>query len=190
VAADGSGKTSGKKASPPTGAPPSLPTAAPPAAESITEKEGDEIGPYKLRQPIGEGGFGTVWMAEQSVPISRMVALKVIKAGMDTREVLARFEAERQALAMMDHPHIAKVLDAGATPTGRPWFAMELVKGIPITQFCDEQGLGTTERLALFGDVCAAMSARRSTTPTRRASSTATSSRTTSWSPSTATSRW
>jgi serine/threonine protein kinase len=125
--------------------------------ETYAEKEGDVIGPYKLRQAIGEGGFGTVWMAEQSVPISRMVALKVIKAGMDTKQVLARFEAERQALAMMDHPHIAKVLDAGATPTGRPWFAMELVKGIPITDYCDEAGLGTKERLALFRDVCSAI---------------------------------
>ena len=125
--------------------------------ETYAEKEGDVIGPYKLRQQIGEGGFGSVWMAEQSVPISRMVALKVIKAGMDTKQVLARFEAERQALAMMDHPHIAKVLDAGATATGRPYFAMELVKGIPITQYCDEAGLATRERLALFGDVCAAI---------------------------------
>jgi hypothetical protein len=125
--------------------------------ETYAEKEGDPIGPFKLRQAIGEGGFGTVWMAEQSVPISRMVALKVIKAGMDTKQVLARFEAERQALAMMDHPNIAKVLDAGATATGRPWFAMELVKGIPITDYCDQAGLGTKERLALFGDVCAAI---------------------------------
>jgi serine/threonine protein kinase len=125
--------------------------------ETHSEKPGGQIGPYKLRQRIGEGGFGTVWMAEQSVPISRMVALKVIKAGMDTKQVLARFEAERQALAMMDHPHIAKVLDAGATPTGRPWFAMELVKGIPITAYCDQAGLGTRERLDLFRDVCAAI---------------------------------
>ncbi|MEZ5327964.1 MAG: tetratricopeptide repeat protein [Verrucomicrobiales bacterium] len=125
--------------------------------DTFTEAEGDQIGPYKLRQRIGEGGFGTVWMAEQSEPISRMVALKVIKAGMDTRQVLARFEAERQALAMMDHPNIAKVLDAGATNTGRPYFAMELVKGIPITEFCDGKGLSTRERLVLFGDVCSAI---------------------------------
>ena len=150
LASDGSGQTSGRKATPS-----SSPAAPPP--EPITEKEGDVIGPFKLLQEIGEGGFGTVWMAEQGKPITRRVALKVIKAGMDTREVLARFEAERQALAMMDHPNIAKVLDAGATPTGRPWFAMELVKGIPITQFCDEHGLGTRERLALFGDVCSAI---------------------------------
>jgi serine/threonine protein kinase len=125
--------------------------------ETCAEQEGDVVGSYKLRQRIGEGGFGTVWMAERSGPISRMVALKVIKAGMDTKQVLARFEAERQALAMLDHPNIAKVLDAGTTSTGRPYFAMELVKGIPITEYCDEAELGTTERLALFRDVCAAI---------------------------------
>ncbi|HSM20502.1 MAG TPA: protein kinase, partial [Hyphomicrobiales bacterium] len=124
---------------------------------TYAEKEGDQIGPYTLRQQIGEGGFGTVWMAEQRVPISRMVALKVIKAGMDTKQVLARFEAERQALAMMDHPNIAKVLDAGATPTGRPYFAMELVRGIPITEFCDKQQYGPRRRLELFRDVCSAV---------------------------------
>ena len=121
------------------------------------EHEGDQVGPYKLRQKIGEGGFGTVWMAEQSEPISRMVALKVVKAGMDTKQVLARFEAERQALAMMDHSNIAKVLDAGATESGRPYFAMDLVKGIPITQFCDEQKFGPQRRLELFLDVCSAV---------------------------------
>ena len=110
-------------------------------ANTYTEKEGDTIGPYKLLQKLGEGGFGVVWMAEQSEPITRMVALKVIKAGMDTKEVLARFEAERQAVALMDHPNIAKVLDAGATSSGRPFFAMELVKGIPITKFCDQARL-------------------------------------------------
>ena len=112
---------------------------------------------HVLRQKIGEGGFGTVWMAEQNEPISRMVALKVVKAGMDTKQVLARFEAERQALAMMDHPNIAKVLDAGATEAGRPYFAMDLVKGIPITQFCDEQKFGPRRRLELFLDVCSAV---------------------------------
>ena len=126
-------------------------------AETYSEKEGDIVGPYTLRQQIGEGGFGTVWMAEQSEPIQRMVALKVIKAGMDTKQVLARFEAERQAVAMMDHPNIAKVLDAGATSTGRPFFAMELVKGIPITQFCDQQNFGSKRRLDLFKDVCSAV---------------------------------
>ena len=121
------------------------------------EESGERIGRYKLLQEIGEGGFGTVWMAEQMEPVSRRVALKIIKMGMDTREVIARFEAERQALAMMDHPNIAQVFDAGATQFGRPFFVMELVKGIPITQFCDEQQLGTRERLALFGDVCSAI---------------------------------
>ena len=121
------------------------------------EETGERIGRYKLLQEIGEGGFGTVWMAEQMEPVSRRVALKIIKLGMDTREVIARFEAERQALAMMDHPNIAKVFDAGATDKGRPFFVMELVKGIPITQYCDQTGLGTRERLALFGDVCSAI---------------------------------
>ena len=121
------------------------------------EGAGDRIGRYKLLQEIGEGGFGTVWMAEQMEPVSRRVALKIIKLGMDTREVIARFESERQALAMMDHPNIAQVFDAGATPLGRPFFVMELVRGIPITEYCDEAGLGTRERLALFGDVCSAI---------------------------------
>ena len=126
-------------------------------APAGVEREGGRIGRYKLLQQIGEGGFGTVWMAEQMEPVSRRVALKIIKPGMDTREIIARFEAERQAVAMMDHPNIAKVFDAGATDTGRPFFVMELVKGIPITQYCDEAGLGTRERLALFGDVCSAI---------------------------------
>ena len=121
------------------------------------EEPGTVIGPYKLLQQIGEGGFGTVWMAEQERPMRRRVALKIIKAGMDTREVVARFEQERQALAMMDHPNIAQVFDAGATVTGRPYFVMELVKGIPITKFCDERKLGTRERLLLFADVCSAI---------------------------------
>ena len=121
------------------------------------EEEGERIGRYKLLQQIGEGGFGSVWMAEQMEPVTRRVALKIIKLGMDTREVIARFEAERQALAMMDHPNIAKVLDAGATDRGRPFFVMELVKGMPITKYCDEAQLGTRERLALFGDVCSAI---------------------------------
>jgi serine/threonine protein kinase len=125
--------------------------------DSYAESEGDRIGPYVLRQRIGEGGFGVVWMAEQTEPISRRVALKVVKAGMDTREVLARFEAERQALAMMDHPNIAKVFDAGATASGRPFFAMELVRGIPITRFCNDQKYGPRPRLELFKDVCSAV---------------------------------
>src|SRR5262249_25444917 len=108
------------------------------------------IGPYKLIEPIGEGGMGPVWMAPQSAPVRGLVAVKLIKAGMDSRQVIARFEAERQALALMDHPHIARVLDAGATPEGRPYFAMELVKGIPITRYCDERRLSVRERLELF----------------------------------------
>ena len=122
-----------------------------------TEAEGDLINHYRLLQRIGEGGFGTVWLAEQIAPISRKVALKVIKMGMDTREVIARFEAERQALAMMDHPNIATVFDAGATDRGRPYFVMELVAGVPITRYCDEAELGLRERLELFGDVCGAI---------------------------------
>ncbi len=110
------------------------------AARGVTaarppEGPGSIIGPYKLLQVIGEGGFGTVYMAEQEQPLRRRVALKIIKLGMDTKEVIARFEAERQALAMMDHPNIAKVFDAGATETGRPYFVMELVKGVPITEY-------------------------------------------------------
>ena len=104
--------------------------------ELISEKPGDRIGRYKLLEKIGEGGCGTVYMAEQEEPVRRRVALKVIKLGMDTKQVIARFEAERQALALMDHPNIAKVLDGGATPTGRPYFVMELVRGVRITEFC------------------------------------------------------
>jgi serine/threonine protein kinase/tetratricopeptide (TPR) repeat protein len=125
----------------------------PPAAE----RPGTLVGPYKLLEQIGEGGMGTVWMAEQSEPIHRRVAVKVVKEGMDSRQVLARFEAERQALALMDHPNIAKVLDAGKAPSGRPYFVMELVKGRPITGYCDDRRLGVRERLALFGDVCRAV---------------------------------
>src|SRR5579859_845124 len=121
------------------------------------ERPGTVIGPYKLLEQIGEGGMGTVWMAEQTDPIQRRVAVKVVKEGMDSRQVLARFEAERQALALMEHPNIAKVLDAGKTPSGRPYFVMELVKGQPITKYCDEKRLGVRERLELFGDVCRAV---------------------------------
>ncbi len=124
---------------------------------SSAEQPGERIGHYKLLQRIGEGGFGAVWMAEQVEPVTRRVAIKIIKLGMDTKEVIARFEAERQALARMDHPNIAKVLDAGATDKGRPLFVMELVKGVPITQYCDEAGLDTRARLALFSDVCSAI---------------------------------
>ena len=122
-----------------------------------TEKPGDLVGPYKLREQIGEGGCGTVYVAEQEKPIRRQVALKVIKLGMDTKSVIARFEAERQALAMMDHPNIAKVLDAGATNAGRPFFVMELVHGIRITDYCDQANLSTKDRLDLFTAVCSAI---------------------------------
>jgi len=105
--------------------------------QPITENPGTVIGRYKLLEQIGEGGFGVVFMAEQEQPVRRKVALKIIKPGMDTKEVIARFEAERQVLAIMDHPNIAKVLDAGATDSGRPYFVMELVRGIPITAFCE-----------------------------------------------------
>ncbi len=118
------------------------------------EFHGESIGPYKLLEVIGEGGMGTVYMAEQTEPVHRRVALKLIKTGMDTRQVIARFEAERQTLAVMDHPNIAKVLDAGSTEVGRPYFVMELVKGISITKFCDEQQLDTESRLRLFQQVC------------------------------------
>ncbi len=104
----------------------------------LQEGPGTVIGPYKLLEQIGEGGLGVVYMAEQQEPVRRKVALKIIKPGMDTKEVIARFEAERQALALMDHPNIAKVLDAGATESGRPYFVMELVRGIPITDYCDQ----------------------------------------------------
>jgi serine/threonine protein kinase/tetratricopeptide (TPR) repeat protein len=125
--------------------------------QTVTEHPGAIIGPYKLLQQIGEGGMGVVFMAEQTEPIQRTVALKIIKAGMDTRQVIARFEAERQALAMMDHPNIAKVLDAGTTDTGRPYFVMDLVKGVPITKYCDEKQLSLRERLELFIQVCQAV---------------------------------
>ena len=118
---------------------------------------GAEVGPYRLVRAIGEGGFGLVYLAEQTEPIRRRVALKVIKAGMDTRAVVARFETERQALAMMDHPNIARVLDAGATASGRPYFVMELVEGLPLTEHCDRHGLGMKERLGLFASVCLAV---------------------------------
>jgi len=122
-----------------------------------TEGPGARIGRYKLLQEIGEGAFGVVYMAEQLEPVQRQVALKIIKAGMDTREVVARFEAERQALALMDHPNIAQVFDGGVTETGRPYFVMELVRGIAITDFCDQRNLATAERLQLFIQVCHAV---------------------------------
>ena len=124
---------------------------------SIREAPGTEIGKYTIREQIGEGGFGLVFVAEQQRPVRRKVALKIIKPGMDTKEVIARFEGERQALALMDHPNIARIYDAGTTDSGRPYFVMELVKGIPITEYCDQQKLTTTERLELFATVCRAV---------------------------------
>ena len=135
-----------------------LADSAPPTCDQpLLEKPGSQIGPYKLLEQIGEGGFGVVFMAEQERPVRRRVALKIIKPGMDTRQVIGRFGAERQALAMMDHPNIAKVHDAGATENGRPYFVMELVQGVPITEYCDQCNLPTRERLELFVSVCQAV---------------------------------
>jgi serine/threonine protein kinase len=128
-----------------------------PVADPLQEGPGTRIGPYKLLQLLGEGGMGAVWMAEQTEPVRRRVALKVIKPGMDSAQVIARFDAERQALALMDHPNIARVLDAGTTANGRPFFVMELVKGTPITQYCDEHRLTPRQRLELFVPVCQAI---------------------------------
>ncbi len=125
--------------------------------EPVSERMGTVIGPYKLLQQLGEGGMGTVFMAEQTQPVQRKVALKIIKPGMDSRQVIARFEAERQALALMDHPNIAKVLDGGTTATGRPYFVMELVKGVPMTKYCDEHRSSPKQRLELFVPVCQAV---------------------------------
>jgi serine/threonine protein kinase/Tfp pilus assembly protein PilF len=134
------------------------PAASTPATRSLLgEGPGARIGPYTLLQQIGEGGFGSVFLAEQHQPVARKVALKIIKLGMDTRQVVARFEQERQALALMDHPNIARVIDAGATDTGRPYFVMELVDGSPIVEFCDTNTLSISERLALFAQVCGAV---------------------------------
>ncbi|MGH7970760.1 MAG: serine/threonine protein kinase, partial [Limisphaerales bacterium] len=121
------------------------------------EALGQIFGRYKLLEKIGEGGFGIVYVAEQKEPVKRRVALKIIKLGMDTRQVVARFEAERQALALMDHPNIAKVLDGGATESGRPYFVMELVRGVKLTEYCDQNKLSTKQRLELFIPVCQAI---------------------------------
>ncbi len=136
--------------SPATALPPPV---APPASIPV----GSLIGPYKLLQRIGDGGMGAVYMAEQTHPVQRKVALKLIKPGFDSRQVIARFEAERQALALMDHPNIAKVLDAGTSESGQPYFVMELVHGVPITTYCDERRLSPRERLELFIPVCLAV---------------------------------
>jgi serine/threonine protein kinase/Flp pilus assembly protein TadD len=137
--------------------PPAPERAATVEEQPANERPGASIGPYKLIERIGEGGMGTVWMAQQTAPVKRLVAVKLIKAGMDSRHVIARFEAERQALALMDHPHIAKVLDAGTTGAGRPYFVMDLVKGVPITRYCDEHRLPPEKRLELFIPVCHAI---------------------------------
>jgi serine/threonine protein kinase/tetratricopeptide (TPR) repeat protein len=147
---------------PPEAAPPEVipaprPVPAATIGERASERPGTVIGPYKLLQQIGEGGMGTVFMAEQTHPVQRKVALKIIKPGMDTRAVIARFEAERQALALMDHPNIAKVHDGGETATGRPFFVMELIKGVPITDYCDANRLTPRARLELFLSVCQAV---------------------------------
>jgi WD40 repeat protein/serine/threonine protein kinase len=140
--------------------PRTMSAASPPGPSSGSdpaEGPGTVIGPYKLHEQIGEGGFGVVFMAEQQEPIRRKVAVKIVKPGMDSRQIIARFEAERQALALMDHPNIAKVLDGGATESGRPFFVMEFVKGIPFTKYCDDARLSVQERLALFMPVCHAV---------------------------------
>src|SRR5262245_19234415 len=139
--------------------PPAAAGVAAPAPEPGGSAEASEVlaGRYKLLEPIGEGGMGTVWMAQQQEPVKRLVAVKLIKAGMDSRQVIARFEAERQALALMDHPNIAKVLDGGTTGAGRLYFVMDLVKGVPITQYCDEHRLTPRQRLELFLPVCQAV---------------------------------
>jgi serine/threonine protein kinase/tetratricopeptide (TPR) repeat protein len=136
---------------------PAPPTTVTRNGEPPAEVPGTVIGPYKLLEPIGEGGMGVVYMAEQQRPVRRKVALKIIKPGMDTKQVIARFEAERQALALMDHPNIARVIDAGATESGRPYFVMELVRGIPITDHCDRNRLVIADRLELFVRVCQAV---------------------------------
>ena len=136
---------------------PRAPAGAEPAADAAGEHAGAQIDRFKLLEKIGEGGMGTIWMAEQREPVRRRVALKIIKLGMDTKQVIARFEAERQALAMMDHPNIAKVFDAGATETGRPYFVMEYIKGIPILEYCDQEKVDTRARLELFILVCHAI---------------------------------
>lgn len=131
--------------------------ATPALMQPIGEQPGDKIGPYKLLEEIGEGGMGLVFMADQTEPLRRRVALKIVKPGLDTRSVIARFEAERQALALMDHPNIARVYDAGTTELGRPYFAMELVRGVPITEYCRQHNVPLVERLNLFLDVCDAV---------------------------------
>ncbi len=135
----------------------STPDDGPTLDQPLTERPGACIGPYRLLRGLGEGGMGVVFLAEQKEPVARQVALKIIRPGMDTERVIARFEAERQALAVMDHPNVAKVLDAGSTESGRPYFVMELVQGISITKYCDQHKLTVRERLELFIPVCQAV---------------------------------
>jgi serine/threonine protein kinase len=132
----------------------SVPTAS---FADVAGGPGDQVGSYKVLGVLGEGGFAVVYLAEHQGPVKRRVALKVIKPGMDTRQVIARFEAERQALALLEHPNIAQVFDAGTTKTGRPYFVMEHVKGLSLTQYCDQEKLGIEERLKLFLQVCEAV---------------------------------
>src|ERR1039458_7065130 len=124
------------------------------AASAPLPAQNDSFGPYVPVRVLGEGGMGTVYLAQQRQPIRRDVALKVVKLGMDSRQVLERFEIERQALALMDYPNVARVLDAGTSQLGRPYFVMEYVDGVPITQYCDDKALCTRERLPLFNSVC------------------------------------
>src|SRR5262245_280025 len=133
------------------------PEANTPTIDQPAERVGGTVGRYKLLEQVGEGGMGVVFVAEQTEPVRRRVALKIIKPGMDSKQVIARFEAERQALAMMDHPSIARVLDAGTTDMGRPYFVMELVRGMPITEYCDQARLSPRQRLELFVTVCHAV---------------------------------
>ncbi len=128
-----------------------------PTGSAASAMSGTMIGRYKLLQELGEGGFGIVYLAQQTEPVKRRVALKVIKPGMDSREIVARFEAERQALALMDHPNIAQIHDGGTTAEGRPYFVMELVRGAPVTEYCDDAKLSTRQRVELFLDVLAAV---------------------------------
>src|SRR5450755_2539308 len=144
----------GEREQPTTGIEDTLDFGPKPSAGASGSGPGIRIGPYRLIQLIGEGGMGEVWLAEQLEPVRRKVAIKVVKAGMDTKQVVARFESERQALALMDHPAIARVLDGGSTPEGRPYFVMEYVAGVSITEHCDTHKLSTPERLALLGEVC------------------------------------
>ena len=131
--------------------------AGPPSEEEPDHLIGTQVGNYHIIREVGRGGMGTVYLAEQRKPIMRQVALKVIKLGMDTRQIVARFESERQALALMDHPNIAKVLDAGATAEGKPYFVMEFISGAPITEYCDRNQMSTRQRLELFAHVCQAV---------------------------------